>query len=138
MFIISIIGIVTAGLLMYGFIEWFNRYTSTKGHYRFFTKEHTIAFVASYLMIVFGYRMMEKQWMGDSLNGAFILIIGIVILLLTIRNNFKSTKRSLAIQGSFAQLILYVPITIVAFILIIAAVAFFSQTKPVYSINSRD
>lgn len=138
MFILTLIGILLAALAVYLFIEWFNTYSSKEGKYRFFTAEHTMAFVGSYLMIFFGYQLMQKQWMGDSLNGAIILAIGVIVLILTLINNFKSTHRSLAIKGSIAQLILYIPITVVGLLILAAAVAFFAQTKPVYSINSRD
>ena len=138
MFILTLIGILLAALAVYWFIEWFNTYSSKEGNYRFFTAEHTMAFVSSYLMIFFGHALMEKQWMGDSLNGAIILALGVIILILTLINNFKNTKRSLAIKGSIAQLILYVPITVVGILILLAAVAFFGQTKPVYSINDRD
>lgn len=138
MFILSLIAIVLLALFIYMFIEWFNGYSQKTGNYRFFSFEHSIAYIAAYLCIFFGKNLMTSHWMGDPLNGGILLVIGITILIVTILNNFKRTNRSLAIKGSLAQLILYVPITAVAVILLAAAVAFFSQTKPVYTINDRD
>lgn len=138
MFILSILGVLLSAAAVYGFIEWFNTYSHKEGQYKFFSSEHTMAYVASYLLILFGYKMIENHWRDDSLNGIIVLAIGIIILILTILNNFKSTKRSLAIKGTLAQVILYVPITVVGLIILAAAVAFFAQTKPVYNINSGD
>lgn len=138
MFILSILGVLLSAAAVYGFIEWFNTYSHKEGQYKFFSSEHTMAYVASYLLILFGYKMIENHWMDDLLNGIIVLVIGIIILILTVLNNFKSTKRSLAIKGTLAQVILYVPITAVGLIILAAAVAFFAQTKPVYNINSGD
>ncbi len=138
MFVLTVLGILLVVTMIYWFIEWFNEYAQKEGNYRFFSSEHTMAFVAAYLIIFFGYRLMENHWMGDALNGGIIFVIGIIILVFTILNNFKSTKRSLAIKGTVAQLILYIPIAAVGLLILVAAFAFFSQTKPVYSINSRD
>lgn len=138
MFILSIIGIVLFASAIYWFIEWFNSYSERKENYRFFSAEHTMAYVSGYLMIVFGKNMIESNWQDDPLNGGIILAIGIMIILLTVFNNFKKTGRSLAIKGSVAQLILYIPITLAAFLIIVAAIAYFSQTKPVYDISHRD
>lgn len=138
MFMLTVLGILLVATMIYWFIEWFNAYAQKEGNYRFFSSEHTMAFVAAYLIIFFGYRLMENHWMGDALSGGIILVIGISILIFTILNNFKSTKRSLAIKGTVAQLILYIPIAAVGLLILVAAFAFLSQTKPVYSINSRD
>ena len=75
---------------------------------------------------------------GDWLNGALIVAIGTIILIAVIINNFKKNPAKIAIQGSIAQIILYIPIAYVSIFLIMMALAFFSQIRPVYSINSRD
>jgi hypothetical protein len=138
MFILSLIGIGIIAMLIYGFIEWFNKYSFEKERYRFFTTEHTIAFVASYLIMFIGYIAIKNNWLHDWKNGAVIMLIGTIIFVLSIRNNFKHTSRSLAIKGSILQVILYIPIAIVGIFILIAAYAFFAQTKPVYNINSKD
>jgi hypothetical protein len=75
---------------------------------------------------------------GDWLNGALVMLIGAAIFIGVIVNNFKHTPKKLAVIGTIAQIVLYIPIAICAVIIALAAVAFFSQTKPVYSINCRD
>ena len=137
MFILSLIGIGIIAMLIYGFIEWFNKYSFEK-KIPFFTTEHIIAFVASYLIMFIGYIAIKNNWLHDWKNGAVIMLIGTIIFVLSIRNNFKYTSRSLAIKGSILQVILYIPIAIVGIFILIAAYAFFAQTKPVYNINSKD
>ena len=138
MFILSLIAIAIIALLIYGFIEWFNKYSFKKERYRFFTTEHTAAFVSSYVIMLIGYMAMKNNWLDDWKNGAVIILIGTIIFVLSIHNNFKHTTPSLAIKGSILQVILYIPIAIVGIFVLMAAIAFFAQTKPVYNINSGD
>lgn len=140
MFILSLIGLVVTAFLLYVFIEWFNAYTQEKAHYKFFTMEHSAAMVISYGLIFFGNGNMQSALRdhGDALNGALVIAIGVAILIGVIVNNFKKTPKKLALIGTVLQIILYVPIAIGALIIAAAMVAYFSQTKPVYSINSRD
>lgn len=140
MFILSLIGLIAAGLLLYGFIEWFNTYTQEKAHYKFFTMEHSAAMVISYAMMFFGNANMQAALKnnGDALNGALIIAIGIIIFIAVIVNNFRNVPRKLAIIGTLLQIVLYIPIAIGALIIVAGMVAYFSQTKPVYNINSGD
>lgn len=140
MFILTLIGLLLASAALYGFIEWFNAYTQEKARYQFFSIGNSVAMVFAYGMLYFGNTHMQRalENNGDWLNGALVMVIGISILIGVVVNNFKNTPRKLAIQGTIAQIILYVPIAVCAVIIVIAVVAFFSQIRPVYSINSRD
>ena len=138
MIVLSLIGIVIVGFLIYGFIEWFNKYSYKKEKYQFFTTDHTIAFVASYVIMFVGYMAMKGNWLDDWRNGAVILAIGILVFILTIHNNFKNTTPSLAIKGTILQVIIYIPVAVAGIFILFAAFAFFAQTKPVYNINSGD
>lgn len=140
MFVLSLIALIAASAALYGFIEWFNSYTHEKARYKFFTMEHSAAMVISYGLIFFGNGNMQSalENHGDALNGALVIGIGAVILIGVIVNNFKNTPKKLAIIGSIFQIILYIPIAIGAVIIAAVMFAYFSQTKPVYNINSRD
>ncbi|MFA5216281.1 hypothetical protein [Sulfuricurvum sp.] len=141
MLVLTIIGLVIAGLAVYGFMEWFNGYTQKKASYTFFSAEHSMALIPSYLMILFGHGWWSNNYHtphGDWLNGAIVMGLGIIILILTLVNNFKKTPRRIAMIGSIAQLILYIPFTIVAIIAIALAIAAASEIKPVYNLNSGD
>lgn len=140
MFMLSLIGLIVTAFLLYVFIEWFNGYTQEKARYKFFTMEHSAAMVISYGLIFFGNSNMQEALKnhGDALNGALVIAIGVAILIGVIVNNFKKTPKKLAIIGSIFQLILYVPIAMGAVIIAAVMLAWFSETKPVYNINSRD
>ena len=142
MMVLTMIGLVIAGFVVYGFMEWFNGYTQKEASYTFFSEEHSMAFIPSYLMILFGHGWWSDNYYntphGDWLNGAIVMGLGIIILILTLVNNFKKTPKRIAIIGSIAQLFLYIPFTIVAIIAIVAAMAVASQIKPVYNLNSND
>lgn len=138
MFILSLIGIVITALIIYWLIEEINKETYKNEKYRFFTTEHTIGFVTSYIIMLVGFLAMKDNWLNDWINGAVIMLVGIGILVLIIHNNFTHTSRSLAIQGSIVQVILYIPIAIAGIVVLFIAYAIFSQTKPVYNINSKD
>lgn len=140
MFVLSLIALIAASAALYGFIEWFNSYTQEKARYEFFTKEHTAAMVLSYGMMFFG-----NQWFknasavnGDTLNGAVVIIIGAIILISVIVNNFNKAPQKIALIGTAAQLILYIPIAIAAVFIILMMMAVLAQTKPTYNLNSRD
>jgi hypothetical protein len=142
MIVLTLIGLVIAGLAVYGFMQWFNGYTRQEASYTFFSAEHSMAIIPSYLMILFGHGWWSNNYyntpQGDWLNGAIVMGLGIIILILTIVNNFKKTPRRIAILGSIVQLLLYIPFTLVAIITIAAALAVASQIKPVYTLNDRD
>ncbi|MCL4431869.1 MAG: hypothetical protein M1300_06075 [Epsilonproteobacteria bacterium] len=140
MFILSLIGLIAAGLLLYVFIKWFNGYTQEKVRYEFFTEEHTVAMVLSYGMMFFGNQWFQNASTanGDTLNGAVVMIIGAIILISVIVNNFNKAPQKIALIGTVAQLILYIPIAIAAAFIVLMIIAVATQTKPTYNLNSRD
>ncbi|MDD2358304.1 MAG: hypothetical protein PHX13_10380 [Thiovulaceae bacterium] len=138
MLMLWIIGIIITGMLIYGFIEWFNTYSMRVGHYQFFTIEHLGAYFISYAMLLFSVSGLVKKTFEDPLNGWVILIIGAAVLFFTLLNNFKKTTFSLALKGSLAQVVLFIPISVAAAFILFAVFAFFAQTKPVYNINGKD
>lgn len=140
MLILTLIGLLIAAFAIYTFILWFNKYTYQHAQYEFFTMEHSVAMVFSYALMFFGNSWMQTALANnnDWLNGAIVLVVGALLLMGAIINNFKKAPRLYAIAGSLAQLIFYIPITIGAVIIVAVMVAWFSETKPVYNINGRD
>lgn len=136
MFMLGLIGMLLVGGAIYYIIEVFNAYTQKEAKYRFFTMEHTAAMVIAYGLLWIGYSLTKSS--NDPLNGIILMIIGAVVLCFVMLNNFKMTPRRIALQGSAMQLVFYIPITMVIIPIVAMAIAFFAQTKPVYSINSRD
>ncbi|MFY9141269.1 hypothetical protein [Sulfuricurvum sp.] len=141
MIILTLLGLITTGAVLYWFINWFNSYTYyTCEGYQFFTFRYSVAIIFAYAMIVIGYGTYKASLLhhGDLLNGQLMIGIGGVILFLIILRNFEKVPRKMAIIGTLTQLILYVPIAVCALIILFAMAAYFSETKPVYRINGRD
>ncbi|OYZ66397.1 MAG: hypothetical protein B7Y17_01695 [Sulfuricurvum sp. 24-42-5] len=140
MLVLSLIALIAACAALYGFIEWFNNYTQAKARYEFFTKGHTAAVVLSYGMMFFGTQWFKSAMTSneDILNGVVVIIIGAIILISVIVNNFRNTPKKLALIGTVAQLILYIPIAIAAVFIVLMMLAVLAQTKPTYNLNSRD
>lgn len=136
MFMLTLIGLLLFAGAIYLIIEAFNTYTQKEAKYCFFTIEHTVAMVISYGLLWIGYHIYSSS--NDPLNGIILMIIGAVVLCFVIRYNFKMTTRPIALKGSVMQLVFYIPITMAIIPIVAMAFAFLSQTKPVYSINSRD
>lgn len=134
MLMLTLITLLVAAAALYKFVLWFNSYTRIHAHYEFFTKDHSLAMVFSYALIFFGYRWVQNG--NDELNGMIVIGIGILILISVMINNFIKAPKLYAIAGSLAQLILYIPIAIGAVIIVFVALAWASQTKPVYVINN--
>lgn len=76
--------------------------------------------------------------MDDPLNGFIVFALGAVILFLTIINNFKMSDKSLAVKGTIAQIIIYIPYAIIWIFIVFVMLSYFSGTRPTYNINSRD
>lgn len=136
MFMLGLIGMLLFAGVIYYIIEAFNDYTQKEAKYRFFTIEHTVAMVIAYGLLWIGYGIYNSS--NDPLNGIILMIIGALVLCFVMLNNFKMTSRRIALKGSAMQLVFYIPITMAIIPIAAMAFAFLSQTKPVYSINSRD
>lgn len=141
MTVLTILGVLAAALMIYGFITFMNGYTYRKFQFKFFNEVNIFLIPIAYVAIFFGYSSYQdalKATNGDPLNGALIVAIGAIILLGQIYINFKNTNFKYGLFGTMIQFILYVPITVVALGIIAIMFAFFADSKPVYNINSRD
>ncbi|MDM5270783.1 hypothetical protein PGH07_01175 [Sulfurovum sp. zt1-1] len=88
-------------------------------------------------MIFFGYRLyitaLAKQ--GDILNGIIILLIGVALVATVVYFNVKNTSLQDGLGLSLLQAPIYSVLAVLALFVLIAMIAFFSETKPVYHIN---
>lgn len=139
MLMLQIIGVLVVAFIVFTVVSGFNDYTNKHANYEFFTFEHSIAMVPGYIAIAIGFRMLNIATTNDdTTNGAIIALIGLIIVFMVIRNNFKQVSKKYAILGSIMQLVFYVPISIASIPIIVAVVRFGAQIRPVYSVNSRD
>lgn len=135
MFMLKIIAAITALFGIYLVTRWFDNLSERESGYRFFTGESFGWYGASYVLMYAGYRMIETSWHGDPINGSIILIIGLAVFAVPVRDNFRRTRPLLAIAGSLLQTLIYAPLTVVGIIALVIAIAAASGIKPVYCVN---
>jgi hypothetical protein len=105
--------------------------------YEIFNVANFILSVIGYLTIYFGYNwyMDALSNHGDLLNGGLLMGIGALVLSIVIYMNIKNTSLLYGLIMSMVTEILYCLATPIVFFALLLAVAYFSQTKPVYNIN---
>ena len=133
MLVLKIIGVIVFLFLVYLLMEKLNDYTFKKYTYEFFTETNIGIYMAIYGGLFFG-----RKWYlegDDPLNGILVIAIALIIFIFVVIRNIKRTSFLFGFFFSFIQAVLYIPISMVGFLLLIGAIAFFSQTKPVYRIN---
>lgn len=139
MFMLTIIALMLGALAMYAFVKWFNNYTLLKANHQFFNEEYSAAIVIGYSAIFWGNKWFMSDWGhngGDWLNGAIVIGIGVLLILGVIIVNFKNAPFKYALMGTVAQAVIYIPVTIVVFFIVVAVFLYAAQTRPVYNINS--
>jgi len=137
MVVLSIIGIIIALILVSLFIQASNEHSVKTYEYEIFNAGNFIVSVAGYLAIYFGnewYSDALKEH-GDLLNGELLMGIGVLFLLGVVYLNIKNTSLLYGLIMSFVMEILYAAATPVVLLVLLMAVAFFAETKPVYNIN---
>ena len=140
MTVLTIIGVIVAVILTYIAVLKFNEYTYAKYKYEFFAWWSFTLAAVSYISIYFGYEWYKEAVLknGDILNGQLLMVFGFIALIIIIAKNISHSGIIIGIFGSAFQLILYAILAVGGFIIALCLLAFASQTKPVYSINSRN
>ena len=137
MLVVKIIGFLVAIYLVFLLVVKINDYTRDKYRYDFFNITNFTISAIGYALLYFGYiwymKALDKH--GDVLNGQILIGIGIVLLLGVIYLNVKNTSLSAGVSLSIVQAPIYSVLSIIALFVLLASIAFFSETKPVYNIN---
>ncbi|QOY53205.1 hypothetical protein [Candidatus Sulfurimonas baltica] len=137
MLVITIIGFIVAIITVYSLVLWVNEYSVKRYRYEFFNFSNYLATAIGYGMIYFGEGWYREALANnqDILNGQVLIVIGFLLVVLVIYSNIKNTSFIFGVVMTVIQLALYAVLAVVGFYVLLAAMAFFSQTKPVYSIN---
>lgn len=137
MLVVKIICFLVAMYLVFMLVVKINDYTRDKYRYDFFNMTNFTISAIGYGLLYFGYiwymKALDKH--GDVLNGQILIGIGIVLLLGVIYLNVKNTSLSAGVSLSIVQAPIYSVLSIIALFVLLASIAFFSETKPVYNIN---
>ena len=139
MLVLKIIGVLVGLFLLAVFVSGMNDYTQKKYRYEIFNWYNLAAAGFGYGFMLFGrnWYLEAVNKSGDILNGIILISIGVIIIGLVVFNNVQKTSLKFGLLFSVVQLALYIPASVIAFYGLLAAAAFFAQTKPVYSINGR-
>jgi len=137
MLILKIIGILILIGMAYLFIRKINDHTQERYQYDFFNIVNFSLITAGYTLGYLGYSWYNTALTqgGDQLNGQLLMCFGMILVAVAFYYNSKKVPMDLTIGLGIAQCILYLPMAYFAVIAIVIAIAWFSQTKPVYSIN---
>lgn len=84
--------------------------------------------------------VQKLEQAGDPLNGTLLMAVGFVILIAVFWYHMKEADRdrSVALTITILFFILSIPMSIGLFFLVLAVIAWLSETKPVYTINHSD
>lgn len=139
MTVLIVIGILIGCYLLFRFITYINNKTYAK--YKFECID--IGSFGLYAIITglayFGnsWYLKELRLDGDILNGILIMSFAAILFILILLSNIKKTSFFVGIGITLLQTIILVPLSAVSLVLLLIATAYFSQTKPVYNINSK-
>ena len=137
MLVLKIIGILIVAFLIYLLIIKVNEYTIQKYRYEFFNMANFLISAVGYGLLYFGYKwyMSALEKNQDILNGQILIGIGVILILTVIYYNIKNTSGPIGLVLSLIQAPIYSALAVFSLVALIAAIAFFSETKPVYNIN---
>ena len=135
--VLTIIGILIFIYVVYKLVQEFNEYTYDKYRYEFFDMSSYLIIAISYIFLYFGNNIYRNALAsnGDILNGQILIFIGLIGLIFMFIVNLKNTNFLIGIIGTIFQFILYSVLAVVGIFALLLAIAFFSETKPVYTIN---
>lgn len=133
MLVLKIIAIGIFFLFLYVLMERINLFTQKKYSYKFFSESLLGVYIIIYAGLYFGYEWYLKS--TDPLNGIVVMIVAMLIFIFLLIKNIKNTSLSFGLGFTFIQAVLFIPFCALGFMIIVAMIVYFSQTKPVYKIN---
>lgn len=139
MLVLKIIGAALVLLLLFGLMVKLNQYTYEKYKYEFFTETTFGIYIVIYGSAFLGYKWYLNSLSDDKdiINGIVVMVISSLIFLGTMIYNIKITNFFFGLVFTIIQAVLFIPFCVIGLIVIAFAIAYFSQTKPVYQINNK-
>jgi len=138
MLVLKIIGAALVLLLLFVLMMKLNVYTYEKYKYEFFTETTFGIYIVIYGSAFLGYKWYLNSLSDDKdiINGIAVMVISSLIFLGTMIYNIKITNFFFGLVFTIIQAVLFIPFCVIGLIVIAFAIAFFSQTKPVYQVNN--
>ncbi len=140
MVVLSIIGVVAFGIFLYFVTILIDGISQKRYGYRFFDDEAISLCVIGYYFIwgtlFFCPEISSiKSINGDNLNAILLISIGLILLSVNIYINLKSTDFGLGVFFTVVQMLILAVAAFAGIFVLLLAMAFFAETKPVYNIN---
>ena len=138
MTVLIIMGIVIALLAVILFANYLNEYSERHFSYTLFSYEQFSLVSLPTVALYFGNELYTTtlKTHGDILNGIIVMSIATAVLLFAIYRNLKYTNILFGLFATTIQFAIFMPLSFLALLGLLGALAFFAQTKPVYGINS--
>ncbi|KAB7889666.1 hypothetical protein [Poseidonibacter ostreae] len=135
--VLTVIGVLLLCYLLLMFINYINEKTYKKYKFKCIEMDFFIVYAVITGIAYYGnsWYLKELAIDGDILNGILLMIFAAVLFIFILVLNIKRTTFFVGIGITLLQTIIYVPLAVVSFFVLLLALAFFSQTKPVYVIN---
>lgn len=137
MLVLKIIGGLVFAFLFYLLITWINAITFKKYNYEFITPSLAFLYASIYALLYFGRDFYLDALLrdGDILNGILLFSFGVITLLTRLILNMKLVGFFKGLFFTIVQVILYIPITVLAVVIIFFLLLAAAGTKPVYNTN---
>ena len=137
MTVLYTIGFLAVVIILGLIASWINTFSIKKFNHKFFNWSNFIITALGYLALWFGNDWFQEASTtgGDILNGQLLMGIGAVFVIGVFLNDIRRTNFIFGIFAGAYQLAIYVPLSIVSALLVLMAMAWAMDTKPVYNIN---
>ena len=137
MLVLKIVGGLVLALLFYLLITWINAITFKKYNYEFITPSLAFLYACIYALLYFGrdYYIDAVLKDGDIWNGIILFSFGVITLLIRLILNMKLVGFFKGLFFTIVQVIIYIPVTALAVVIIFFLLIAASGTKPVYNVN---
>lgn len=137
MIVLGILGFIAVALLVYWLVIRINEHSEQKYSYEFFNMVNFVVTSIGYAFLYLGSRWYKSalESNGDLLNGLILVAVGTLLLGYVFYMNIKRTTLLFWLFVTLFQLLLYVGLSVVAFLALIMLLAALAETKPVYNLN---
>ena len=137
MIVLSIIGLIVFSICIYLIIIKVNNISYKNYKYEFFNK-HTLALFTTMLVLLFtgkSYYFEAATNNGDIWNGILLFAIGVIIFIIRLILNIKIAGFFKGLVYTIIQLIIFIPLSIIALLVLYGAMVVATRTRPVFRIN---
>ncbi len=136
MTVLIILGVLAVIAILFVIVTWINDFTKRTYSYEFFSWGNLGVTALGYLLLFYGVKWFNEASTkgGDILNGQLLIGIGIIFILGVLYTHIKHTSFLFGIVVGIFQLIVYIPLSVISILALLAAVAWLTETKPVYKL----